>query len=83
MREITYYTSPLTLLDVLLLRRSVGEDVEAMAHLVVRRTDLTMEELLELDINDFQAVALKVADATKQSIVLDQLGNQLSETLKM
>lgn len=74
---VTYSTKPVNLGEHILCQRAGKGDFEAMASYILARTNLTSEQIIELDDDEVLAVINKIGEAVVSSIVLQQISKAI------
>lgn len=76
--EIEYSRSIIKLTDLILIQRIAnGGDWEAVAQYIVRRSNITTEEALDLDTEELSNILDGLSTAADASIALQKLGRSL------
>lgn len=69
----------MTLADHILLQKISAGDFEATYNYIVRRTNLTPDETLELDSAEVMSVLTKITLGIADSLLLESIGNALDD----
>lgn len=77
--DVAFYTTPLTLHDMILIQKVGHGDYEAVLDYIVKRTNLTIEQALALELQEIAAVLEKLREAIGYSTVLSDLSKSFEE----
>lgn len=73
--DIKFSVKPTTLRDQILLQRIQKSDMEAVAELIVRRSDppVTLEDVGDIETDDLPSVMTRLSESLSAAISLDSL----------
>jgi len=77
--DIEISTKPFTLKQAILLQRATNGDLEATLLFIVDRTNLTVEQAAELDVEDLAGLTIRVSQGIDMAGKLSAIGKALGK----